>query len=118
MTEDRNCFEDLLGIEGRTMTVPEYERRSLDAVQNAWGECEYEKRTPDKYKPRACYIDDDGVLAALDHPRRTFITCYHHHPYGQHQATTPGQVALSFRRWLDNQERSARIRGVRKIRGF
>src|SRR5437870_4097504 len=40
ITDDAGCFEDLIGITGRTMTEAEYEARSLDSVENSWAEYE------------------------------------------------------------------------------
>jgi hypothetical protein len=39
LRKDPGCFEDLLGITGRSMTREEYRDRSVRAVTDSW--CEY-----------------------------------------------------------------------------
>src|SRR5438270_11656459 len=82
ITRDKGCFEDLLNSVGRDMTEPEYEQRSQDAFQNAWGEYEGEGRNVAGqcyYAPAAYFVDDDLVVAITDLARGSFHTCYHEH---------------------------------------
>lgn len=80
--ENPGCFEDLLGITGRTVTVEEYRDRSVLSVTGAW--CEYEAESRDfernTYLPaRASLVDDDLVVAVTDMARTRFVTCFHEH---------------------------------------
>src|SRR5207244_59823 len=107
ITDDAGCFEDLLGITGRTMTESEYESRSMDVVENAWAEYEgkHQIDVNEYEEARAYFVDDDLVIAITDTFRRGFITCYHEHPGKKHttRASMPsvGQRRLEYRRRLD-----------------
>lgn len=102
--QNPGCFEDLLGIADRSMTVEEYRDRSVRAVADAW--CEYEAQGRDFERStyllaRASYVDDDLVAAVTDLARARFVTCFHEHfdgrqpPHGRH----PGRdVSVAQRR--------------------
>jgi hypothetical protein len=45
LRENPGCFEDLLGITGRSTTVEEYRDRSVRAVTGSW--CEYDAQSRD-----------------------------------------------------------------------
>jgi hypothetical protein len=82
LRETPGCFEDLLGLSDRSMTVAEYQDRSRTAVSGSW--CEYEAQGRDfvlstYIEPRAFYIDDDLVVAITDVERFSFVTCFHEH---------------------------------------
>jgi hypothetical protein len=69
LRKDPGCFEDLLGITGRTMTQSEYELHSLDAVTSSWGKYEGESWDAEEraYREAAVYfVDDDLVVAISD----------------------------------------------------
>ena len=69
VTKDAGCFEDLLRINGRTMTEREYEDRSDQTYHNAWAEFEGEGRNigAGEYYARSVYfVDDDLVVAITD----------------------------------------------------
>jgi hypothetical protein len=123
ITEDAGCFEDLLGITGRTMTENEYESKSLDVVDNAWAEYEGQHQFgPNDYEEaRVYFVDDDLVLAITDVFRRDFFTCYHEHPSRRHVSRAAmasiGQRRLEFRRRLDDEEQGKLIRNLQRIRG-
>lgn len=104
LRENPGCFEDLLGITGRTVTVEEYRDRSVRAVTDAW--CEYEAEGRDfarsTYLPaRASYVDDDLVVAVTDLARARFVTCFHEHFDGRQppHGRNPGRgVSVAQRR--------------------
>lgn len=104
LRENPECFEDLLGITGRTVTVEEYRDRSVRAVTDAW--CEYEAEGRDfersTYLPaRASYVDDDLVVAVTDLARARFVTCFHEHFDGRQppHGRNPGRgVSVAQRR--------------------
>ena len=67
--ENPGCFEDLLGITDRPVTVEEYRDRSVRAVTGAWSEYEARGRDFERstYLPaRVSYVDDDLVVAVND----------------------------------------------------
>jgi hypothetical protein len=80
---DLNCMETLLGIApaqllpGHLRAKSEsvfaqpiliYEGQHYDTARGCFGDT------------RACYVDNDMVLAVTDMKRERFITCYHKHP--------------------------------------
>jgi hypothetical protein len=82
LSENPGCFENLLGISGRTMTEAEYETRSLTAITSRWLEFEARGRNfrySDYDPPRAYHVDDDLVVGITDLARDRFVTCYHEH---------------------------------------
>src|SRR5262249_33654309 len=109
VTRDRGCFEDLLGITGRLMTVEEFRERSLGCVLNVW--LEYEARSYDQtlrvyLEARAAYVDGDLVVAWTDLDRARFVTCFHEHfqngrrLHGWHpgRGATMAQLRLKYHR--------------------
>jgi hypothetical protein len=95
LRKDPGCFEDLLGITGRTMTQSEYELRSLDAVTNSWGKYAGDSWNPEdrEYREASVYfVDDDLVVAITDTFEREFITCFHEH-FGYRHGGGPGPGA-------------------------
>jgi hypothetical protein len=125
--ETPGCFEDLLGIIGRALTLEEYLERSIQTVADSW--CEYEVQARDFVRdsylnPRAIYADDDLVVAIVDIGRTRFVTCFHEHfdnrrrLHGNH----PGRgvsVAQRRLRYLDDlrlKEKGRLIINLRFIR--
>jgi hypothetical protein len=107
------------------MTEDEYDRRSADAVSDAWAEYEAEGwdvagRT---FYPLAAYfVDDDLVVAITDTFRRDFRTCYHEHFRYNHADSpalgmTAGERRLCYREHLKVREQGKLIRNVKRIRG-
>jgi len=108
--QNPGCFEDLLGLIGRSMTVEEFGDRSVRTVSESW--FEYKAQVRDfalcsYVKPRAHYVDNDLVVAITDVARTSFVTCFHEHfdshrpLHGRH----PGRgVSVSQRRlrYLDD----------------
>lgn len=102
--ENPGCFEDLLGITGRSMTVEEYRDRSGRAVAGAW--CEYEAQARDfdrgvYLQGRVSYVDDDLVVSVTDRDRARFVTCFHDHFDGRRplHGRNPGRgVSVAQRR--------------------
>lgn len=94
-TVDAGCFEDLLGISGRQMTVDEYRQRSLDTVANAWAVYLANKIDLDSTAPpgtrlglRKYHVDSDIVMSVIDVDGIWFITCFHRgHPKKEHANT-------------------------------
>jgi len=125
-TKDAGCFEELLGVTGRTITEAEYEQRSRDAFANAWAEFEGEGgKASDHgyYEPAVYFVDDELVVVITDLARLRFTTCYHEHFDQSHSRSTSagvssGQRRLRFRDQLKNDERGKMIIKVRRIRGF
>jgi hypothetical protein len=124
-TQDAGCFEDLLRIAGRTTTEGEYERRSHDAVENAWAEYEDESPNPDAgrlYGPAKYFVDQELVVAITDLFVRDFITCFHEHfnvRRHAHPATlgSIGQRQLRYKQFLQFEEQGRLIINVKRIRG-
>jgi hypothetical protein len=82
LRDNPGCFEDLLGINGRTMTAEEYRDQSLRTVAASW--CEYEAQGRDfqrgtYFDVRAYHVDDDLVVSITDQSRSQFVTCFHEH---------------------------------------
>jgi hypothetical protein len=82
LRETPGCFEELLGLSGRQITVEEFRDRSERAVSDSW--CEYEAQGRDfaqstYLEPRASYVDNDLVIAVTDILRASFVTCFHEH---------------------------------------
>jgi hypothetical protein len=126
VTRDAGCFEDLLGINGQPMTQLQYEQKSLDTYNNAWGEYEGEGRNVEAreyYPPSAYFVDDDLVVAITDTGRAEFLTCFHEHfgrPHGRDPGAgaSVGQRQLRYRLHLRRDEQGGMIRKVKLIRGF
>lgn len=123
IAKDRGCFEDLLGVNGREITVAEYEQRSQAAVTNSWGEYEGEGRDVQagRYYPAAAYFVDDLVVAITDLERNEFLTCYHEHfsrPHGVVPGpnASVGQRRLRFLQQLNCDEQGKMIRNLRRLR--
>lgn len=125
ITKDAGCFEDLLGINGRTMTEREYEARSIQAYQNAWAEFEGEGRNigAGEYYPRSAYfVDGDLVVAITDDHRDEFRTCFHEHfgrkhGGGRSHGEPVGNRQLRYKDHLQKEEQGRMIRNVKRIRG-
>ena len=104
LRDNPGCFEDLLGITARSMTVEEYRDRSVRVVAAAW--CEYEAQGRDfdrstYLEPRVSYVDDDLVVAVTDRDRARFVTCFHEHFDGRQplHGRNPGRgVSVAQRR--------------------
>jgi hypothetical protein len=102
--EDPGCFEDLLGITGRSRTVVEYRDRSVRTVADAWYEYEAQGRDFERstyLAARVSYVDDDLVVAVTEPARARFVTGFHEPfdgrrpPHGRH----PGRdVSVAQRR--------------------
>ena len=125
LRKNPGCFEDLLGITGRTMTESQYEIRSDDAVNNSWGEYEgegWDVRRREFSELRAYFVDDDLVVAITDGFRNDFVTCFHEHfdrPHGVDPGAgaTVGQKQLRYKERLAIDEQGKAIRNLKRIRG-
>jgi hypothetical protein len=126
LRKDPGCFEDLMGIAGRTITESQYKTRSHDAIDNAWGEYEGEWLDKDRkefLELRAYFVDNDLVVAITDSFRKEFVTCFHAHfnyPHGRvpGPGATTGQKQLRYIERLKRDEQGGYIRRVKRIRGF
>lgn len=123
-TRDAGCFEDLLGIAGRSMTEAEYAQRSLAAVANAWAEYDGESRNvaAGNYYPRAKHFVDDGLVVAItDLTASDFLTCFHEHFSRRHvHPSTHGAIGhrqLRYKNFLRFEEQGKLILNVKRIRG-
>lgn len=122
---DAGCFESIMGINGRPVTAGEYAARAVVAHRDAWAEFEAESRdiALSEYLPkRACFVDDDLVVAITDADRQEFVTCFHEHFGKAHGVdsswhASAGQRRLRFREHLDREEKGGLVRNVRRIRG-
>jgi hypothetical protein len=127
LQDSPGCFEDLLGVVGRSMTAEEYWDRSQTAVFDSW--CEYEAQGRDfalsaYLKLRASYVDDDLVVAVVDIARSFFVTCFHEHfdsrrpPHGRHpgRGVSVGQRRLRYLEDLRIKEKGRLIINLRIIR--
>ena len=125
-TEDKGCFEDLLGIAPQVMTELQYDERSEKAYTNAWAEYEaehWDRRAREYISARAYFVDEQLVVAITDLWRREFITCYHEHfdkPHNVDPSSTAseGQRQLRFREVLEREEKGKMVRKLRRLRGF
>jgi hypothetical protein len=125
LRKDPGCFESLLGIAGQTMTVEQYETRSLDTVTSAWGEYEgegWEVGKREYAEARSYFVDLDLVVAITDGFRREFVSCFHEHfgyPHGiDPGAVSAGQRQLRYQQHLRQEEQGGLIRKVERVRGF
>lgn len=125
VTQDKGCFEDLMGLQGRDLTEAEYEQRSNDAFQSAWAEYEcvswdVKART---YRPPAAYLVDDQLVAAVtDLARADFITCFHEHFDGIRRhafvtALSVGQRKLRYTQSIQWRVQGRQIIQLKRIRG-
>jgi hypothetical protein len=128
LRENAGCFEDLLAITGRSITLEEYRDLSEVVVVNSW--CEYEAQSWDPvlrtYRKRnASYIDNDLVVAIVDLSRLFFMTCVHEHfdsrrpLHGKNPGRTVSVAQRRFR-YLDDlriKEKGRLIINLRIIRG-
>jgi hypothetical protein len=125
--ENPGCFEDLLGIAGREMTVDEYRDRSEGSVSDAW--CEYEGQGWDQSRrvhlaARAHFVDDDLVVAITDFARIVFVTCFHEHfdrrqpLHGNHpgRGVSVAQRRIRYREDLRLKEKGRLIINLRILR--
>jgi hypothetical protein len=128
LRENPGCFEDLLAISGRSITLEEYRDRSEGAVANSW--CEHEAQSWDPVlrtyrKLNASYIDNDLLVAIVDLSRLFFMTCFHEHFDSRRplHGKNPGRavsVAQRRLRYLDDmriREKGRLIINLRIIRG-
>src|SRR5262249_7010034 len=127
LRENPDCFEELLGITGRVMTVEEYRDRSVRTVANAWYEYEAQGRDFERstYLPAwVSYVDDDLVVAVTDPVRARFVTCFHEHfdgrqpPHGRHPGTgvSVAQRRIRYREALRLQEKARGIINLKVVR--
>ncbi len=127
LRENAGCFEDLLGIAGRQMTVDEYRDRSLLAVADSW--CEYEAQGRDFARDaylqvRAFYVDDDLVVAIANVARLLLVTCFHEHfdgrrpLHGKHpgRGVSVAQRRLRYREDLRLKEQGRLIINLKVLR--
>jgi hypothetical protein len=125
--ETPGCFEELLGLSDRSMTVEEYRNRSARAFSGSW--CEYEAQGRDfvlstYLTPHAFYVDDELVVAITDVARFSFVTCFHEHFDSRRplHGKNPGRsvsVAQRRLRYLDDlriKEKGRLIINLRVIR--
>jgi hypothetical protein len=70
------CFERLLGVLGREVTISEFKTRSQRAIDGSWAEFEADKLENGK---AAYFVDDDLVQAVTTADRQVFRTCFHQH---------------------------------------
>lgn len=70
------CFERLLGVTGREVTIDEFKDRSQDAIDGSWAEFEADKLENGK---AVYFVDDQLVQAVITLDRRVFRTCFHQH---------------------------------------
>lgn len=121
------CFEELLGLTGRPMTIEDYRDRSEKAVADSW--CEYEAQGRDieqraYLEPRASYVAADLVVAVTDVSRASFVACFHEHFDSRRplHGKNPGRsvsVAQRRLRYLDDlrlKEKARLIINLRIIR--
>jgi hypothetical protein len=113
LRDNPGCFEDLLGITDRSMTVEEYRDRSVRAVADAW--CEYEAQGRDFERStylaaRVSYVDDDLVVAVTDRDRTRIVTCFHEHFDGRQppHGRNPGRGVSVAQRRIRYREGSRR----------
>lgn len=123
INQDPGCFEDLMNINGRSMTIQEYQQRSEQAVMNAWAkyQCETWDQQLRRYQDRRTYfVDDQLVVAITDIEEQWFITCFHKHFNSGHTSpgSTVGQCRLRYKEHLSIDERVKLVRNVKRIRGW
>ena len=125
ITKDAGCFERLLGITGRAMTMFQYEERSEAAYQNAWAEFQGEgrnRRASEHYPLSTYFVDDELIVAVTDLARQEFHTCFHEH-FDRACGVDPGpgvsvgQRRLRYIDGLNNEERGGMTKNLKRIRG-
>lgn len=113
------CFERLLGVKDREVTITEFKDRSQRTVEKSWAEFEADKLDNGR---AAYFVDDQLVQAVVTLDRRVFRTCFH-----QHLDRTGECAALfgmprtdrrmKFIRYLNFGEKGRVYTGVKRIRG-
>jgi hypothetical protein len=124
VTRDSGCFEDLLGIRGRLMTLQEYYEFALATFYEpamCWTAEEWVDSIGE-YRSRKCYADPELVLVILDGGETRFITCFHKHfgPPGKHSRNggPESRMRLKLSRWLDHRESLGQYRNLRIYDGL
>lgn len=114
-----HCFERLLGVTGREVTLAEYLTRAQAAINGSWAEFEAEHC---REGWSAHFVDDDLVEAITPLDRSVFKTCFHQHfnckaNCGRLIADQPGNRRAKFIEQLGYDEKCELYRKVRRIRG-
>lgn len=113
------CFERLIRVIGREVSILEFKARSQAAIDQAWAEFEARKLDNDK---AVYYIDDELVQAVITPDRHVFRTCFHQHlDYpGQCQALihmAPGDRRAKLLRYLEYGVQGGVYTALKRIRG-
>jgi len=114
------CFERLLGVKGREVTIDEFKERAQGAINGSWAEFEARKLANDK---AAYFIDDELVQAVTTLDRQVFRTCFHLHFAHNAKcedliAMTPGDRRARFIRNMDYDMKGEVLKDVKRIRGI
>lgn len=115
----RKCFERLLGVAGREVTITEFKDRSQGAIDGSWAEFEADKLENGK---AVYFVDDQLVQAVITLDRRVFRTCFHQHFDRPRDCEalingTPGDRRALLLRHLMYGEKGRVYTGVKRIRG-
>jgi len=123
VTRDAGCFEDVLAIRGRSMTVAEYESASQDVIANAWMVYEAEKsdRNGGYDAARVTFVEPRLLVTVADLGRTTIVTCFHEHfdyPHGRKPGpgTSVTVRKLKYRESVRWDEQGGELRNVKVIR--
>jgi hypothetical protein len=127
LRENPGCFEDLLGVSGRSITAAEFEHRSVQAVADSWLEYEAQSRdfASSSYRSAGMhYVDNDLVVAITDQTRSKFVTCFHEHfdsrrpLHGRHpgRGVSVAQRRLRYKEDLVRKEKGRVIINLRILR--
>jgi hypothetical protein len=121
--KERDCWKDVLN-KPTPVTQDEYKNASVGVFCNAWleYECtETDRRRTGSYPRSAYYVDDRELKAVTTLDRARFLTCYHKHYNGRHQAGRNAKVPVGERRHeylkhLEWDEMGGMIKDLRILR--
>ena len=122
-----DCFEDLLGLIGRSMTIEEYRDRSVRAVADSWWAYQTQGRNfalSTYRETRVDYADDDLAVAFASGTQSHFVTCFHEHfdgrqpLHGNHpgRGVSVAQRRIRYREDLRLKEQGRLIINLKVIR--
>lgn len=124
---DEGCFEELLDtphdpVTGKRqpMTLKQYEMRSFEAKDNAWGSYDAEHKEEGEWIERRSYfVDKQLVVAITDHTQQRFITCFHEHlafmeaGHSEVVAMDDGERILRYKEMLESDEENKLVRNLK-----
>ena len=130
--KDKHCWQDLLGVNGRSVSEREYEQESLSVCRDRWLEYEAEmvdreyvgaalrSGQPVPYHPRRRYNIDDRLVTTIVEPfDDAVVTCFHEHFDRRHEtqghSRPVGELRVRYKKRLENLEMSKMMRRMERV---